>query len=209
MSRILALLWRCCAGSLPRPPFAAQRLRRQLRRAPAPPAPAAAGAGQPAAPAAPAAPARRASRRPGRRRSIRIIELRFQPVNESLIEPQTYLYYIQTPAEPPVRRRLGAVHRARPSSRCSTTSSGCGPPTSSTTCGLRSIDAPYPNGVMGKHVIFHMEERPRVKIVDYTGSTKVERTKVDEKMKEPASRCASTRSSIRASSGASRASSAT
>ena len=29
-----------------------------------------------------------------------------------------------------------------------------------------------------------MEERPRVKIVDYTGSTKVERTKVDEKMKE-------------------------
>ena len=37
---------------------------------------------------------------------------------------------------------------------------------------------------MGKHVIFHMEERPRVKIVDYTGSTKVERTKIDEKMKE-------------------------
>ena len=29
-----------------------------------------------------------------------------------------------------------------------------------------------------------MEERPRVKIVDYTGSTKVERTKIDEKMKE-------------------------
>ena len=37
---------------------------------------------------------------------------------------------------------------------------------------------------MGHHVIYHMEERPRVKIVDYTGSTKVERTKVDEKMKE-------------------------
>src|SRR5688572_14235270 len=25
-----------------------------------------------------------------------IVELRFEPVNESLIEPQTYLYYIQT-----------------------------------------------------------------------------------------------------------------
>ncbi len=37
---------------------------------------------------------------------------------------------------------------------------------------------------MGKRVIYHMEERPRVKIVDYTGSTKVERTKIDEKMKE-------------------------
>ncbi len=38
--------------------------------------------------------------------------------------------------------------------------------------------------MLGKHVIYHMEERPRVKIVDYTGSTKVERTKIDEKMKE-------------------------
>src|SRR5688572_25282610 len=25
-----------------------------------------------------------------------VIELRFEPINESLIEPQTYLYYIQT-----------------------------------------------------------------------------------------------------------------
>ena len=29
--------------------------------------------------------------------------------------------------------------------------------------------APYENGVMGKHVIYHIEERQRVKIVDYTG----------------------------------------
>ena len=46
------------------------------------------------------------------------------------------------------------------------------------------LDEPYDNGVIGKRVIFNMEERPRVKIVDYTGSSKVERTKVDEKMKE-------------------------
>ena len=45
-------------------------------------------------------------------------------------------------------------------------------------------DDAFPNGVIGKRVIFHMEERPRVKIVDYTGSSKVERTKIDEKMKE-------------------------
>ena len=32
---------------------------------------------------------------------VRIIELRFEPVNESLIEPQTYLYYIQTRASRP------------------------------------------------------------------------------------------------------------
>src|SRR5688572_11799225 len=32
---------------------------------------------------------------------VRVIELRFEPVNESLIEPQTYLYYIQTQASRP------------------------------------------------------------------------------------------------------------
>ncbi len=42
---------------------------------------------------------------------IRATELRFHPVNESLIEPQTYLYYIQTPFTPTCRRRVGAVHR--------------------------------------------------------------------------------------------------
>ena len=45
------------------------------------------------------------------------------------------------------------------------------------------LDAPYANGVVGKHVIFHMEERPRVKIVDYSRD-KIDRTKIDEKMKE-------------------------
>ena len=37
--------------------------------------------------------------------------------NVSLVEPQTYLYYIQLEAEPPVPERLGAVRRRRPS-RC-------------------------------------------------------------------------------------------
>jgi outer membrane protein insertion porin family len=45
-------------------------------------------------------------------------------------------------------------------------------------------DAPYDNGVMGKHVIFNLEERQRVKIVDYVGSKKLEQTKIDEKLKE-------------------------
>ena len=45
-------------------------------------------------------------------------------------------------------------------------------------------DAPYDNGVIGKHVIYTLEERQRVKIVDYTGSKKVDQTKIDEKLKE-------------------------
>ena len=114
---------------------------------------------------------------------VRFIQLRFHPVDESLIDPQTYLYYIQTQpsrssdgvwvpydeaAEQKLRddfRRLWATNFLD-------------------NLWVEVLDEPYDNGVIGKRVIFHMEERPRVKIVDYTGSSKVERTKIDEKMKE-------------------------
>ena len=45
-------------------------------------------------------------------------------------------------------------------------------------------DIRYPNGVMGKLAIFNMEERQRVKIVDYVGSNKVDHSTIDEKLKE-------------------------
>jgi outer membrane protein insertion porin family len=110
-------------------------------------------------------------------------ELRFHPVNESIIEAQTYLYYIQTPLSRPADgtwvpfneqteqslladfKRLWATNFLD-------------------NLWIETLDGTLPNGVPGKRVIYHLEERPRVKIVDYTGSSKVERTKVDEKMKE-------------------------
>ena len=45
-------------------------------------------------------------------------------------------------------------------------------------------DVRYSNGVMGKLAIFNMEERQRVKIVDYVGSNKVDHSTIDEKLKE-------------------------
>ena len=45
-------------------------------------------------------------------------------------------------------------------------------------------DIRYSNGVLGKLAIFNMEERQRVKIVDYVGSTKVSHSDIDEKLKE-------------------------
>ena len=45
-------------------------------------------------------------------------------------------------------------------------------------------DYKFPNGTIGKIVSYNMEERQRVKIVDYTGSKKVEIVEVDEKLKE-------------------------
>jgi outer membrane protein insertion porin family len=112
---------------------------------------------------------------------VRVLELRFEPINESLIEPQTYLYYIQTQSsrgsdgiwapfnEQTEQTLLGDFKRLWATNFLDNLR-------------IEILDEPYANGVMGKHIIFHMEERPRVKIIDYPES--VDRTKLDEKMKE-------------------------
>ena len=112
---------------------------------------------------------------------VRFLELRFEPVNESLIEPQTYLYYIQTQAsrgtdgvwvpfnEQTEQTLLADFKRLWATNFLDNLR-------------IEILDEPYPNGVPGKRIIFHMEERPRVKIVDYPEG--VDRTKLDEKMKE-------------------------
>ena len=112
---------------------------------------------------------------------MRFLELRFEPVNESLIEPQTYLYYIQTQAsrgsdgvwvpfnEQTEQTLLADFKRLWATNFLDNLR-------------IEVVDEPYSNGVQGKRIIFHMEERPRVKIVDYPET--VDRTKLDEKMKE-------------------------
>ena len=110
-------------------------------------------------------------------------ELRFHPINESIIEAQTYLYYIQTPLSRPSEKAWQPYNEQTEQllrddfKRLWATSF-------LDNLWIETVDQTFENGVQGKRVIYHMEERPRVKIVDYTGSTKVERTKIDEKMKE-------------------------
>ncbi|MDP2052323.1 MAG: POTRA domain-containing protein, partial [Acidobacteriota bacterium] len=110
-------------------------------------------------------------------------EIRFHPVNESIIEPQTYLYYIQTPLSRPSENAWVPYNEATERTLLEDFkrlwATGF-----LDNLWIETIDEQFENGVMAKHVIYHMEERPRVKIVDYTGSTKIERTKIDEKMKE-------------------------
>jgi len=45
-------------------------------------------------------------------------------------------------------------------------------------------DVRFSNGVIGKVVVYSMEERQRVKIVDYLGTRKVDQSKIEEKLKE-------------------------
>jgi outer membrane protein insertion porin family len=112
---------------------------------------------------------------------VRFIQLMFPTQGDvSVIEPQTYLYYIQTQPSRP--------------------SDGVWVPFDEDTVledfkrlwGTNFLDnlwvevkdAPYDNGVVGKHIIFNMEERRRVKIVDYVGTKKVDQSKIEEKLKE-------------------------
>ena len=101
----------------------------------------------------------------------------------SVIEPQTYLYYIQ-------------LKQSRPSE-------GVWVPYDDATekmllddfkrlwgtnfldnLWIDVADYKFPNGTIGKVVAYNMEERQRVKIVDYIGSKKIEVSKIDEKLKE-------------------------
>ena len=47
---------------------------------------------------------------------------------------------------------------------------------------IEIVDDPYPNGVEAKRAIFLMEERERVRIVDFVGSDEFDRTEIDEAM---------------------------
>jgi outer membrane protein insertion porin family len=101
----------------------------------------------------------------------------------SVIEPQTYLYYIQ-------------LKQSRPSE-------GVWVPYNNTSektieedfhrlwntnfldnLFIEANDYKFPNGTIGKVIIYNMEERQRVKIVDFVGSKKIETSKIDEKLKE-------------------------
>ncbi len=111
---------------------------------------------------------------------VRAIELRFHPTNQSVIDAQTYLYYIHTRPSSTREGRwvpydeqtvLGDFHRLWATNFLDN-------------LWIEVNDDPYPNGVVGKHIIYNMEERQRVKIVDYVGSKKVETSKIEDKLRE-------------------------
>jgi outer membrane protein insertion porin family len=112
---------------------------------------------------------------------VRTIQLAFPTQGDvSVIEAQTYLYYIQTRPSRPSEgawvpfneqtvlddfKRLWATNFLDDLS-------------------IDVKDVPYPNGVVGKHITYNMEERQRVKVVDYVGTKQLEQTKIEERLKE-------------------------
>ena len=100
-----------------------------------------------------------------------------------MIEPQTYLYHIRLRPSEPSRERWIAFtqateeliredfHRLWATNFLDDLS-------------IEAHDYRFANGVVGKIVVFNLEERQRVKIVDYEGLTKVDQSAIDEALKE-------------------------
>jgi outer membrane protein insertion porin family len=103
--------------------------------------------------------------------------------NQSVIEPQTYLYYIQQKFSAPSQNQWVTYDESSEKTiqddfhRLWNTNF-------LDNLWVDVSDYKFPNGTIGKIVTYNMEERQRVKIVDYVGSKKVEVSKIDEKLKD-------------------------
>ena len=103
--------------------------------------------------------------------------------NASLIESQTYLYYIQLKASAPSRGEW-VPWNADAEKTVHDDFNRLWNTKFLDNLFIEAADYKFPNGSIGKIVTYHMEERQRVKIVDYVGSKKLEVSKIDEKLKE-------------------------
>ena len=151
--------------------------RRPRRQQPAVPAPQAAPRSPAAATAGTLPPA-------ARRPLVRFIELTFPTQgDQSVIDPQTYVYYIQTQVSRPSAGVWVPYNEKTEQSLLEDFKRLWGT-NFLDNLSIDVVDDTYANGVVGKRIIFKMEERQRVKIVDYLGTKKIEQSKIDEKLKE-------------------------
>jgi outer membrane protein insertion porin family len=104
--------------------------------------------------------------------------------NQTVIEPATYQYYIQLKQSRPSegvwmpydeaaeKTAIEDFHRLWGTNFLDNVS-------------VETRDYTFSNGVIGKMVIYNMEERQRIKFgPDFTGSKEIDTTKIDEKLKE-------------------------
>jgi outer membrane protein insertion porin family len=115
---------------------------------------------------------------------VRFIELTFPTQgNQSVIDPQTYVYYIQTQISRP-SAGVWVPYTEKTEQSLVEDFKRLWGTNFLDNLSIEVADDNWPNGVVGKRIIFKMEERQRVKIVDYIGSKKVEQSKIDDKLKE-------------------------
>lgn len=101
----------------------------------------------------------------------------------SVVEPQTYLYYMNVRPSLPSQDRWVA-YDSDTEQTLKEDFKRLWATAFLDDLTIEVKDYTFTNGVIGKIVIYHMEERQRVKIVDFVGSKEIEQTKIDEKLRE-------------------------
>src|SRR6185436_18265291 len=105
------------------------------------------------------------------------------PVNETVVEQATYAFYIKS------RGSISAQDQWVPYQEDAVQSDfwNLWHTNFLDNLWIEVIDEPYDNGIVGKHVVYHIEERARLKAVDYAPATgtkmKVEVSKIEETLK--------------------------
>lgn len=116
---------------------------------------------------------------------FRCLEFQFHPVNQSVIDAQTYLFHLKT--LPSAASRNSWVTYDEAAIRADFWN--LWRTNFLENLWVEVIDEPYSNGVVGEHVIYHLEERSRIKAIDYVsteenGKLKVEISKIESTLKE-------------------------
>ncbi len=111
---------------------------------------------------------------------LRCIELVFHPDGASSLDPATYLYYMKRTSGSDSTRDYWVPYNEQEVlddfDRLLKTGF-------LDNLWVERIDEPYDNGTPAEHIVYHMEERPRLKVIDYTGSKEVEISKIEEALK--------------------------
>jgi outer membrane protein insertion porin family len=102
--------------------------------------------------------------------------------NVSTVDAQTYLYYIQLrPSQP--SQNSWIPYDARAEQTMLEDFKRLWATNFLSDLSIEVKDYPFSNGVVGKLVTYNMEERERVKIVNYEGTKQIDRTKIDEQLR--------------------------
>jgi outer membrane protein insertion porin family len=127
---------------------------------------------------------------------VRCVIFQFHPVDQPLIDPDTYGYYIKTrgstlpeaaePATPTTPAKPAVPARWVPYDEDQLQSdwTALWKTNFLDNLWIQVVDQPYANGVDGKEVVFHFEERPKLKGVEYTGSKIVDTSKIEDELKK-------------------------
>jgi outer membrane protein insertion porin family len=115
---------------------------------------------------------------------LRCMEIVAHPVNETIVEGLTYQSHIRTPQTDSTLDKWAPYdERSIQSDFWNLWRTGF-----LDNLWIEVLDEPYDNGIMGKHVVVHIEERARVKMVDYLpafgSKLRVDQQKIEETLRE-------------------------